>query len=64
MATKNPSRLGERKAIAASFEEGNTQFLLQVANLPAQWWLRNVKPPGSLTDVRVLGHSNKVAQMP
>jgi hypothetical protein len=61
---KDAPYIGQAQRRGAALEERCPEFFLEVANLPAQGRLRQVQAPGGPGHVLLLGHSNKVAEMP
>jgi hypothetical protein len=47
-----------------SLEESYTGLGLQIANLTAEWWLRDMKPLSCAADTFLLRHSDEVPQVP
>ncbi len=60
---KNATGLGEPHGLRAVVEQRHAQFIFEVANLPAQWWLRNAKPRGCACHVLFFSDGDEIAQV-
>jgi hypothetical protein len=64
MIKKGTSSRGQRDAARATLQQWNSDFDFEVADLPAQRWLRGMQPPlGGIGQAAFLGNSNEIAQM-
>lgn len=63
LGQENPAVGGEPDALLAAFEQGESQVLLQLGDLPAERRLGDVQALGGTADVFVLGHGDEVAQL-
>src|SRR4029077_4191559 len=61
---KSTAGRGERNATCAALQQRDANLEFQVADLPAQRWLRGMEPPfGGIGQAAFLGNSNEIAQM-
>jgi hypothetical protein len=61
---KDPSGCRKRDAARLALQQLHADFCFQIANLPAQRWLRGVQSSlGSGQQAALLGNRNKVSQM-
>jgi hypothetical protein len=60
---KDAPGFGEPHGFRAVVEKRNAQFIFEVANLPAQRRLRNVKPRGGARHVLFFSDGDEVSQV-
>jgi len=60
---KDVTSFRESDRFCAMLEQGNAEFIFQVANLPAQRRLRNVKPLGCARHVLLFSDRDEIAQV-
>ena len=60
---KKPASLRQCHCPAGAIEQPRTQFVLQRADLLAQWRLGDAKALGCATEMQVLGQGDEVAEM-
>ena len=60
---ENLPSFGEPHGFRAVVEERNPKFIFEVTNLPAQRWLRNVKPRGCACHVLFFSDGDEVSQV-
>jgi hypothetical protein len=58
---KDVASFRESDRFCAMLEKGNAEFIFEVANLPAQWGLRNVKPRGCARHVLLFSDRDEIA---
>ena len=58
------ARFREAHAVGAAVEEADAELSLQVANLPAQWWLRNVETRRRSRDVLFFSDGDEITKVP
>src|SRR5690242_4227760 len=64
MIEKGTASRGERDSPRTPLQQRDADLELEVADLPAQRWLRGMEPPlGGIGQAAFLGNSNEIAQM-
>src|ERR1700692_668071 len=60
---KDVASFRESDRFCPMLEKGNAEFIFEVANLPAQWRLRNVKPRGCARHILSFSDGDEIAQV-
>src|SRR4051812_33289258 len=64
MIEKGAAGCGELDAACTALQQLDADLELQIADLPAQRWLRRVQPPlGRMGEAALLGHGNEIAKV-
>lgn len=54
---------GEANARGRPLEQGHIEFRLEIADLPADRWLRDMQAFGGAGEIQLLGHGNKILEV-